>query len=112
MEEAHYPDVAESDVVEAAARYLHEGEALWWTMCGYGPEPTWEQIPEVRRTALRKAAEETLKRCQVTDFPTMWGPKRGPFLVEAINLIDRIARIWARPEGLHGEFPSAASPGA
>lgn len=92
-----------SDVVEAAARYLHEGEALWWTLRGYGREPTWEQIPEVRRTALRKAAEDLLKRCQVTDFSSMWAANGGPFLVEATKLMEQIARTWARPEGLHGD---------
>ena len=103
METSPYPDVAESDVVEAAARYLHEGEALWWALRGYGPEPTWKQIPEIRRTALRKEAEDLLKRCQVTEHHTMWGPNGGPFLVEATKLMEQIARTWARPEGLHGD---------
>lgn len=92
------------DVVEAAARYLHEGEALWWTLRSFEPEPTWEQIPEVRRTALRKSAADLLERCQVTDFNTMWSPNRGPFLVEATKLMDQIARTWVRPEGLHGDL--------
>lgn len=102
MGTSSWPSASWSDVVEAAARYLHEGEALWWTLRGYGPEPTWEQIPEIRRAALRKAAEELLQRCQVTDFNS---PKLETFLVEATKLVDRIARIWACPEGLHGYYP-------